>query len=82
MPPVTLLTTLCAKTLNREVLAKIPGLLFAGRADFLLGEEPSCTMLLGESMTQKLTLPKHPNAVEFYIYKMSKRLHELILEAH
>ncbi|KXH39611.1 hypothetical protein CSIM01_06666 [Colletotrichum simmondsii] len=82
MPSITLLTTPGARSLNHEVLAKMPGLLFADRAKFFLGDDLSCAMLLGQSMTQNLTLPKHPNAVKFYIYKMSKRLHGLIIEAH
>ncbi|KAK1456561.1 hypothetical protein CCUS01_10009 [Colletotrichum cuscutae] len=81
MPPVTLLTTPGARNLNHKVLTKIPGLLFLDNGDFLLGDEMSCAMLLGKTMKNDRKLPKNPDAIEFYIHRISKRLYGLILEA-
>ncbi|KAG7045618.1 hypothetical protein JMJ77_0009696 [Colletotrichum scovillei] len=82
MPPVTLLTTPGARNLNHKVLAKIPGLLFLDSGDFLLGDEMSCAMLLGKTMKNDRKLPKNPNALKFYIHRVSKRLYGLIMEAN
>ncbi|KAK1449065.1 hypothetical protein CMEL01_08380 [Colletotrichum melonis] len=81
MPPVTLLTTPVARNLNHKVLAKILGLLFLDNGDFLLGDEMSYAMLLGKTMKNDRKLPKNPNAMKFYIHRISKRLYGLILEA-
>ncbi|EXF73757.1 hypothetical protein CFIO01_07385 [Colletotrichum fioriniae PJ7] len=82
MPPVTLLTTPGARNLNHKVLAKIPGLRFLDNGEFPLGDEMSCAMLLGKTTKNDRKLPKNPNAIKFYIHRISKRLYGLILEAN
>ncbi|KXH64593.1 hypothetical protein CSAL01_04682 [Colletotrichum salicis] len=82
MSPITLLSTPGARNLNHKVLTKIPGLLFLDGADFLVGDEMSYAMFLGKTMKNDRNLPKNPNAVKFYTYKVSKRLYGLIHEAN
>ncbi|KAI8294748.1 hypothetical protein K4K59_005002 [Colletotrichum sp. SAR11_240] len=81
MRSITVNTSYGARHLNDLVLSRIPGLDWDGPADFLVGDDLACRMLLGPKLCNDKRPVEDGHVADIYLSKLSKRLSIMMTEA-